>query len=671
VRGRPAHLAFPRHLGLLGAILGAILLALVTGVPGSARAADDEADLTFERETGKVEIVGNHFVESGRLKGILRTHQGSFWKPWKKHPLRQDYLRADAATLESFYRRTGFLYARVDSVVARPTKDPKKSDVAFYVHEGPRATIKDIRLIGTGPMADREVREALLYQVGSPLELGMLEASRDSITYQYADRGYALVSVSDSLRVDSTLVSVVYAIRAGPKVRMGSIEVEGTQRTKPLYVTRELLFKPGDVLLRSKLIQSQQRIYDSGLYSDVQMELGKVDSVTADSDILVTVRERKMGWVDAGVGYGTIDQLRLTGQWGQRNIFRSSMRLVATGRLGIQIDTNPLHTHAGDRRIDLALTHPWPLGVRVQTTLGVYAEDEPIVQITDQYPVKAIGGSLVLSSSMFRYTRNAASYELRHVNQDSILSLGSTNDSSYTTHRIAFTAERDTRLNIFDPSNGSDQYGRIEFVAGTIPGTAEFTTTTLQGTRYMRFGRAVLATRIRGGLIEPWRNTGPDTSKTDIPLELAQIPTEDRFRTGGASTVRGYYENELGTREVHVTTGAGEDSVYSVIHGGQVQLLVSAELRFRVLWIFSGAAFFEGGNVWERPEDIKPGKIFSFGNGAGYNDMRYSVGLGLRVGTPIGPIRLDYGWKLRTARPDAPDVNPEPGLLHFSLGHAY
>jgi outer membrane protein insertion porin family len=520
-------------------------------------------------------------------------------------------------------------------------------------------------------MSDREVREALLYQVGSPLELGMLEASRDSITYQYADRGYALVSVSDSLRVDSTQVSVLYAIRPGPKVRMGSIEVEGTQKTKPSYVTRELLFKPGDVLLRSKLIQSQQRIYDSGLYTDVQMELGKVDSVTAASDIAVTVRERKMGWVDAGIGYGTIDQLRLTGQWGQRNIFRSSMRLVATGRLGVQIDTNPLHTHAGDRRIDLALTHPWPLGVRIQATAGIYAEDEPIIQVTDQYPVQAIGASLVLSSPMFKYGRNAASYELRHVTQDSLLTQSTTNDSSYTTHRIAFTVERDTRLNIFDPLKGSDIYGRVEFVAGTIPGTAQFTTSTLQATKYLHRGRAVLAARIRGGLIEPWRPTGPDTSATDAPLELAQIPTEDRFRTGGASTVRGYYENELGTREVHVTTTAGADSVYSVIRGGQVQLLVSAELRFPLLWIFSGAAFFEGGNVWERPEDIKPGNIFSFGNGAGYNDMRYSVGLGLRVGTPIGPIRLDYGWKLRTPRPDAPDVNPEPGLLHFSLGHAY
>ncbi|HEX5032344.1 MAG TPA: BamA/TamA family outer membrane protein [Candidatus Eisenbacteria bacterium] len=668
MRGLPAPLASIR----LFLALAVVVLAVLWAAPRSARAAlDDEAELSFERETGKVEIVGNESVDKGRLKGLLRTKSASFWKPWTKHPLRQDYLRADAATIESFYRRTGYLYARVDSVVAHPTKDAKKSDVTFYVHEGPRATIKEILMTGLGPMSDREVREALLYQVGSPLELSTLEASRDSITYQYADRGYALASVSDSLRVDSTRVSVLYAIRPGPKIRMGTIEVEGTQKTKPSYVTRELLFEPGDVLLRSKLIQSQQRIYDSGLYSDVQMELGRVDSVTAASDIVVTVRERKMGWIDAGIGYGTIDQLRLTGQWGQRNIFRSSMRLVATGRLGVQIDTNPIHTHPGDRRIDLALTHPWPLGIRVQTTAGIYAEDEPIIQLTDQYPVQAIGASLVLSSPMFRYGRNAASYELRHVTQDSLLTQSTTSDSSYTTHRIALTTERDTRLNIFDPLNGSDVYGRVEFVAGTIPGTAQFTTSTLQATKYMRWRRVVLATRIRGGWIEPWRTTGRDTSKTEVPLELAQIPTEDRFRTGGASTVRGYYENELGTREVHTTTAAGADSVYSVIRGGQVQLLVSAELRFPLLWIFTGAAFFDGGNVWERPEDISTGNIFSFGNGAGYNDMRYSVGLGLRVGTPIGPIRLDYGWKLRTPRPDAPDVNPDPGLLHFSLGHAY
>jgi outer membrane protein insertion porin family len=649
-----------------------VLLAsiLAIGVP-RARAADD-AEISFERETHKVEIAGNASFDDGRLKDLLRTRGGSFWKPWNKHPLRQDYLQADRATLESFYRRSGFLYARVDSVVTREAGSPTKEDVIFYVHEGPRAYIRAIAIEGTGPMSDAQVREALLYQVGSPLEFGVLAASRDSVTYQYADRGYALASVSDSLKVDSTSVSVRYAIRPGPLVRMGDIEVEGTGRTKPLYVTRELLFKRGDILLRSKLIQSQQRIFDSGLYTDVQMDLGTVDSATAMTDLMVTVRERKMGWVDAGVGYGTIDQLRLTGQWGQRNIFRSSMRLVATGRIGIQIDTNPIHTHAGDRRIDLALTHPWPLGVRVQTTLGVYAEDEPIVQKTDQYPIQAIGASLVLSTSaFFRDTRNAASYELRHVTKDSLLALGNTNDSSYTTHRIAFTTERDTRINIFDPLNGSDLYGRVEFVAGALPGASQYTLTTGQATKYMRRGRMVFAMRLRGGWIEPWRRTPPDTATTGVPNELAQVPPEDRYRTGGASTVRGYYENELGTREIHVQGSTGADSVYNESRGGQILLLASAELRFPLLWIFSGAAFFDGGNVWERPEDITLGKIFSFGNGAGYNDMRYSLGVGLRLGTPIGPVRLDYGWKLRTPRPDAPDVNPDPGLLHFSLGHAF
>ena len=96
------------------------------------------------------------------------------------------------------------------------------------------------------------------------------------------------------------------------------------------------------------------------------------------------------------------------------------------------------------------------------------------------------------------------------------------------------------------------------------------------------------------------------------------------------------------------------------------------ELRVPLLWIFSGAAFFDGGNVWERPEDIKPSKIFSFAGGAWYNDMRYSGGLGLRIGTPIGPVRFDYGWKIRSARtPYEPDLSSRRGEFHFSFGQPF
>ncbi|HET9253544.1 MAG TPA: BamA/TamA family outer membrane protein [Candidatus Eisenbacteria bacterium] len=622
-----------------------------------------------------MEIQGNVAYEDGELRDLLRTRGSSFWKPWKKNPLRSDFIRADRQTLGSFYRRHGYLYARVDSVTVLPVGDSKKSDVHFHLTEGPRAAIDTFLVTDTGPLAEREVRSRLMFQEGSPLDFAVLEASRDSVVNEYADRGYVLARIVDSLSIDSTRVSVFYRVFPGPRVLLGGVKVEGTQKTKPGYVTRELVLDDGDLLRRSKLVHSQQRIYDSGLYTDVQMELAPVDSATSKSDLFIRVRERKMGWVDAGIGYGNIDQIRLTGQWGQRNIFRSSLRFVATGKLGIRLEKSEESGYLGDRRVDASLTHPWPFGVRLSTTVGVYAENEPVVDEND-WPLQAYGGSLLFASSFLRTVRASASYELRHVTNDSLLApspgAAAVQDTSYTTHRIAFTGQRDTRLNIFDPKDGSDVNGRLEFVRAAEGGT--FTKIGLQGTRYMPMPTGgMLALRLRGGFIEPRGSQASSDPFLDVPPELARIPVDDRYRTGGASTVRGYFENELGTREVATTdTLDAADATDRVARGGQVLLLVSAELRFSLPWIFQGAFFFDGGNTWERPEDMKLRKILSFGGGAGYNDMRYSAGAGLRIGTPVGPIRADYGWKLRSARlPLEPDLSSPQGEFHFSLGHPY
>ena len=640
--------------------------------PSEAHAQDD---LEYERTVRKVEIHGNEAYEDGELRDVLRTRGSSFWKPWKKHPLRIDFIRADRQTLGSFYRRHGYLYARVDSVTVLPVGDSKKSDVHFHLTEGPRAAIDTLLVTDPGPLTEKEVRSTLMFQKGSPLDFAVLEASRDSVVNEYADRGYVLARILDSLSIDSTRVSVFYRVFPGPRVLLGGVKVEGNQKTKPGYVTRELVLDQGDLLRRSKLVHSQQRIFDSGLYTDVQMEIGPVDSATQQSDLFIRVRERKMGWIDAGIGYGNIDQVRLTGQWGQRNIFRSSMRFVTTGKLGIRLEKSEESGYLGDRRVDAALTHPWPLGVRLSTTLGAYAEEEPIIEETDTSPVEAYGSSIVFASSFLRDVRASAAYELRHVTEDSLLQAAGAelSDTSYTTHRIAFSGQRDTRLNIFDPKQGDDVNGRLEFVRAAEGGT--FTKFGMQGTTYVpiRSG-SLLALRIRGGYIEPWGSYAAADPLLTLPPELARVPVDDRYRTGGASTVRGYFENELGTREVTVTdtTVASGTRVVQDKRGGQVVFLLSAELRFPLPWIFQGAFFFDGGNVWERPEDMKLRKILSFAGGAGYNDMRYSAGAGLRIGTPVGPIRADYGWKIRSDRsPLEPDLSSAKGEFHFSLGHPY
>jgi outer membrane protein assembly factor BamA len=136
--------------------------------------------------------------------------------------------------------------------------------------------------------------------------------------------------------------------------------------------------------------------------------------------------------------------------------------------------------------------------------------------------------------------------------------------------------------------------------------------------------------------------------------------------------VRGYFENDLGTRTSLALNEAGDTTQVSVRRGGEVLLLGSVELRFPLAWIVSGALFLDAGGVWDKMQDLTLRRTLSpLAPGAGYQDMRYSVGGGLRFASPVGPVRVDYGYKLRSTRADEPDLNPRRASFHFSLGQAF
>jgi outer membrane protein assembly factor BamA len=160
----------------------------------------------------------------------------------------------------------------------------------------------------------------------------------------------------------------------------------------------------------------------------------------------------------------------------------------------------------------------------------------------------------------------------------------------------------------------------------------------------------VVAARFKVGYEEPFGATY-GVSPTE------RIPFEERFRTGGGMSVRGYVEDdEIGPRDA-----SGN------VTGGRFLILSNVEVRFPLVWRLSGALFFDGGNVWTNPSDVKTSQFSLRGGRVGSADYRYSYGGGIRLRTPVGPVRIDYGRKLRLSVYDGDDR----GQFHFSLGQAF
>jgi outer membrane protein assembly factor BamA len=318
------------------------------------------------------------------------------------------------------------------------------------------------------------------------------------------------------------------------------------------------------------------------------------------------------------------------------------------------------------------LTEPWTFGTRTRTTLGTYAEQVVQTQTGDRrflvIPLRAYGAALAFRRDFSLFSHGTVTLEHRHVISDSVSLLAPGVESkSYTTRRVGLSLERDTRVDPFDPKAGSDLIGNTTVAGGVLQGSARFLKFSGTATKYIPYRRRLtIAMRAQAGYVNPF---GHFTGQIDTLHEVLLVPLEDRFVTGGASSVRGYFENELGNRIVGVdTTGAPVREN----RGGEVLLLGSLEARFPIVWILSGAVFMDGGNVWERPNDITLRRIFTItGGNAGYSDMRWSVGGGIRIGTPVGPVRFDYGWKLRRAKASEADLSSPRGTFHFSLGQAF
>jgi outer membrane protein insertion porin family len=635
----------------------AALLAIAVLAPGAAAGGGDlESQL---KTVSSVGLRGRHSVSVREVRGVLKTRPPSFW-PWAEHrPLRTDFLRADCDAIQGVYHQHGFLDAAVrDSLV--PSRDPGQVRVLFLVEEGPRSHIASVEFEGVEAVPLEALRRALYARVRRPFNPAYLVADTAIIARQEGERGHLPRVVGSARRreSDSLQVDVRYRVDEGPAYRVGTVEVlnPDSARVKDGLVRREVLLKPGSVYRFSKVEESEERLYQTGLFSEVQVA-PRPDSTDTRMDFLVRVRRRKLRWLDAGVGSGTQERLRFEGEWGHRNLGGHGLQGLLGARLALDSKAKFLLSRA-----EASVLEPWVFGTRNRAQVTVYTEKRKDFRIdTLEIAKLAHGVTFQLQHDFGRLTHVRLTQDNNWVVDQKATFLNSTlspgvRDSllqgflpSYSTHRLQLSGVRDHRDNPLSTMRGDVQAASAELAGGPFKGSTSFTKFELSSSWYTPLRRPgwLLATRVRGGLVKPFGERKDFIPSAEVDREVARVPTEDLFRLGGVNSVRGYAENEIAPS------------------GGLALLNANLELRVPVVGLFGLEFYVDAGNVWARPEFIRTADFtprLASAELAG-GDVRYVYGVGGRFNLAFAPVRLDLTWGAQQGH--------RTGSLQFAVGPTF
>lgn len=588
-----------------------------------------------ERRIKTITFEGNKSIPSGELSKYMSTKTA--WWFIRKGAYDDDKFKADLDRIKTLYRSKGFLDAEVSSKTEY-SADGKFIYLIIVVNEGPLYKIGDITVQGNLVLNEKDIWKTIKIKKDKAFDYQKIKDDIDNIRSLYYDKGYMNAEIDLRHRYNSNTdrMDIVIAIEAHEIVYVGKVNVIGNTKTKDKIVRREIRLYPGDRYDGQKLKKSKERIYNLGFFEDVYFETVPTDEENV-KNLNVTVKETKTGEFSFGGGYSSVDAFIGFVQIRQRNFdILNFPTFTGSGQDLI------LRAEAGTARTTYVIswTDPWIFDFPYLFGFDAYrTEHKKYGESGYDYDETRTGGSLRLGKDLTDEWHTGLIYNLERVDLSDIPDTASGDLKEEVGHnmisRVTWDLKYDTRDNIYSPTKGLITGLSLENAGGIIGGDKSFVKGYLHGSFYHSIiDQVVLELKGRGGMANSYGSSH-------------KVPIYERFFAGGATTVRGYNERGIGPRD---TVDPG------IPVGGESTLIGNAEVMFPIFkQIIKGAVFYDVGTVHAKASDV-----FSGG------DYKQGAGVGLRVKTPIGPIKLDYGYPLNDNHDDK-----RTGQFYFSVSHGF
>ncbi len=570
----------------------------------------------------KIRIVGCKKLKEKELKKQLALGERGFFS-WitGKGILREELLTRDTAALEAYYTNHGF----VDVKVGKPKVEFKKDGIyiTFFVIEGPRYKMGKVNFKGDIIVPPKKLYEIIsaddLYKKHKYFNRSIIQKDVDALTKFYSNYGYAYADVTPRIKklVKEKKIELTYFINKGQKFFIRDIKIKGNKKTRENVIRREILFTKGEPFSGEKITRSKIRLIKLDYFENVDIKAVPTEE-PGKLDLLVSVKEKNTGSFSIGAGYSTLDQFFIMGQIEERNFLGKGYTISLSGNISgssslFQIDFWNPHLYDG----------PLGFGFNIFNTTREY----------DDYDLDSKGGSLKFSYSLGKYSNIFWRYRLEKYVVSNVSEFASQEikDIEGTNWSSSFLVNffRDTTNRRINPSKGTKNSLSVEYAGGILGGDDNFLKTVYDFNYYYNFfWKFIFRYHFNIGYL--------------FKITSEDVPDFERFYLGGINTVRGY-----DARDICAKDDQGNDV------GGYKEIYMNYEITFPIKENIGllGVVFFDMGNVWSKEENM------------GF-DFYKSVGAGIRWNSPLGPLRLEYGYPLD-------NLKDNHGKFEFSIGRFF
>ena len=655
-----------------------------------------------------VEITGNkNFLDTATLRSYLQVQSATRFLSHGRYS--EALLRSDVATLEGLYRSNGFRAVKIETSVDDDYQgDKNKLAVHIRINEGPRTQVGTVKLSGNQKVPTSDLPE-LSTQPGQPYSEQDLANDRERVLSYYFDHGFPNASLEIATQASSepNREDVTFTIQEGERFAVDQVMVGGTEHTRDFVVQRELQVQPKDALSQQDLLNTQTRLYDLGIFSQVDTAVQNPEGTDPQKNVLVQIRESKRytftygGGLEFETGLPSgsrapegktgvsprvefdVTRLNFAGR-DQTLTFQSHVgRLQQRGLLSFEV---PKLFNSDRFKLIYTVFYDNSLDVATFTSQRLEGKIDLRQQFgsTGRQPGTRPGPDSIIYRFDYRLVKASNFAEGFSPGEIALLSLPA---------RIGgpgFTFIHDKRDNPLESTKG-DYFTLDAFLASSFFGSRSETTTSslptnfgrtlAQYSTYYAFGpkgkknrQFVFARSTSIGIQQPFQNTKIlppgscplNSAGEPTCADVATIPLPEQFFAGGGNSHRGFGLNQAGPRD--------PDSGFPV--GGTALFVNNLELRFPPVSLplvgqgFGFAVFHDMGNVFTAPHDMLKGLfrwhqqdpqqclsgstpdsgcITNFNN-SGYDYTSHAVGVGVRYKTPIGPLRFDFGYNLNPTR---------------------